>query len=71
MRGTEVDPVTKENEMTKNLMVAVLSVCLWIPVLASARTESDILRGELLYTAHCIACHNAQIHWRNKKLATD
>ena len=21
--------------------------------------------------AHCIACHSAQVHWRDKKLATD
>lgn len=28
-------------------------------------------RGELLYNTHCIACHTTQMHWRNKKLATD
>lgn len=28
-------------------------------------------RGELLYSTHCIACHSAQVHWREKKLATD
>lgn len=28
-------------------------------------------RGELLYTTHCIACHNSQMHWRDKRLATD
>ncbi len=28
-------------------------------------------RGELLYSTYCIACHSAQIHWRDKKLATD
>ena len=28
-------------------------------------------RGELLYTTHCIACHTSQIHWRQRKLATD
>ena len=28
-------------------------------------------RGELLYSTHCMACHTAQIHWRDKKLATD
>ena len=31
----------------------------------------DAGRGELLYSNHCIACHNAQVHWREKKLATD
>ncbi len=28
-------------------------------------------RGELLYSTHCIVCHNTQIHWRDKKLAKD
>ncbi len=28
-------------------------------------------RGELLYSTHCVACHTAQMHWRDKKLATD
>jgi mono/diheme cytochrome c family protein len=28
-------------------------------------------RGELLYTTHCVACHTTQMHWRDKKLATD
>ena len=31
----------------------------------------DASRGELLYTTHCIACHTTQVHWREKKLATD
>lgn len=28
-------------------------------------------RGELLYSTHCIACHTAQMHWREKRLASD
>jgi mono/diheme cytochrome c family protein len=28
-------------------------------------------RGQLLYGTHCVECHNSQVHWRNKKLATD
>ena len=28
-------------------------------------------RGELLYSTHCISCHTTQMHWRDKKLATD
>lgn len=28
-------------------------------------------RGELLYKNHCNSCHGTQIHWREKKLATD
>ena len=41
--------------------------------LADADTQPmrDATRGELLYSTHCIACHSAQVHWREKKLATD
>ena len=28
-------------------------------------------RGELLYSTHCVACHTQQMHWRERKLATD
>ena len=28
-------------------------------------------RGQLLYSTHCIACHTTEMHWRDKKAATD
>jgi hypothetical protein len=28
-------------------------------------------RGELLYTTHCIACHTTEMHWRDKRVASD
>ena len=28
-------------------------------------------RGELLYATHCIACHTTEVHWRDRRLATD
>ncbi len=31
----------------------------------------DASRAELLYSTHCITCHTTQVHWRDKKLATD
>ena len=37
---------------------------------AVAQPEHDPARGELLYSTHCIACHNIQLHWRDKKLVT-
>jgi mono/diheme cytochrome c family protein len=60
-----------ENKMTKRWMFALLSVCFWIPAIANAQPDSDTPRGVLLYTTHCIACHNEKIHWRDQKLATD
>jgi mono/diheme cytochrome c family protein len=38
---------------------------------ADAQPIRDARRGELLYSTHCLACHNTQVHWREKKLATD
>ena len=28
-------------------------------------------RGELLYTTHCISCHTTEMHWRDKRSASD
>jgi len=33
-----------------------------------ARAAADMMRGGELYRAYCIACHTAQVHWRDKSL---
>lgn len=38
---------------------------------AHAQTTPVPSRGELLYTTHCIACHTAEMHWRNNRRAHD
>jgi mono/diheme cytochrome c family protein len=38
---------------------------------ADAQSVRDVPRGELLYATHCAACHNAQVHWRDKRVVTD
>ena len=38
---------------------------------AGAQPVRDATRGELLYSTHCIACHNTEVHWRDKKSATN
>ena len=35
---------------------------------ANAQPVSNPGLGELLYSTHCIACHNEQVHWRDKKV---
>ena len=37
----------------------------------AAQPAPESSRGELLYSTHCIGCHTAQMHWRDKRLATD
>jgi mono/diheme cytochrome c family protein len=38
---------------------------------ALAQTPAADSRGELLYATHCQGCHAAQVHWRERRLATD
>jgi len=52
-------------------ILAVLFVLSGNLALAETPPARDPTRGELLYSTHCIACHNAQVHWRDKKLVTD
>lgn len=47
---------------------AVLAAALLCSAAAPAQTPT---RGELLYGTHCITCHTAQMHWRDRRAATD
>jgi mono/diheme cytochrome c family protein len=42
-----------------------------LPLRAQPPAISAPSRGEMLYTTHCIACHTTQVHWRDRRLATD
>ena len=42
-----------------------------VPADAGAQARAEPTRGELLYTKHCVECHNARVHWREKRLASD
>ena len=57
--------------MVKKWLVVPVIVLLGLGGAVFARTETDALRGELLYSTHCIGCHNAQLHWRDKKAANN
>jgi mono/diheme cytochrome c family protein len=48
-------------------LLAWLAIAL--PLLAQALPEPS--RGALLYQTHCIACHDKQVHWRDRRLVTD
>jgi mono/diheme cytochrome c family protein len=53
----------------KRSLLACLAACALPAALAQPAAPAG--RGELLYSTHCIACHSREIHWRQKKLATD
>lgn len=38
---------------------------------ATAQTAGEPTRGALLYTTHCVACHDTQMHWRDKRAVRD
>ncbi len=50
---------------------AVLLLATAGTALAQAAKAPAKTRGALLYETHCVACHDAQVHWRDGKLATD
>jgi mono/diheme cytochrome c family protein len=71
------DKELKMHHRLKNFATVVLAVAGGVAGLGGiagptlAQAKPDLLRGELLYSTHCIACHNAQLHWRDKKVAKD
>jgi mono/diheme cytochrome c family protein len=57
--------------MLLRLILAMTLVSFCILADANAQPMSEPRRGELLYSTHCIACHNLQVHWSDKKLVKD
>jgi hypothetical protein len=57
--------------MTPRSSTVLLARSVLVGALALAPPAQAQSRGELLYSTHCIACHTTQMHWRDKKQATD
>lgn len=57
--------------MVQKLILVALFLLLGNLTDAGAQPVRDATRGELLYSTHCIACHRAEVHWRDKKLTKD
>jgi mono/diheme cytochrome c family protein len=57
--------------MLPRLTVAVLLAVLATPPAVAADEVRAPARGELLYATHCIACHDREVHWRDRRLVTD
>jgi hypothetical protein len=52
----------------RGLIVFILSVN---PAFAESGIRTDTKRGAMLYDNHYIQCHTQQVHWREKRIATD
>jgi len=46
-------------------------VALLLATFGALTTANAQSRAELLYSTHCISCHTSEMHWREKKVATD
>ncbi|MBS1191675.1 MAG: hypothetical protein H6R10_3467 [Rhodocyclaceae bacterium] len=57
--------------MIRKTLISLLCLPLVFPAAASTQPAKGETRGQLLYAAHCHACHSSQIHWRDKKLVTN
>jgi mono/diheme cytochrome c family protein len=57
--------------MPRKSKLVVLSILLVAVSGSQAASMQSASRGEMLYSTHCIACHNTQVHWRDKRLARD
>ena len=60
--------VLRKRQVVRAVWAATLVVAC---ATASAQNAPAPSRGQLLYTTHCIACHNTQVHWSERRLATD
>ena len=49
----------------------LLTMCLFCCISSSVFAQTDASRGALLYQTHCILCHDTEVHWRSRRLATD
>jgi mono/diheme cytochrome c family protein len=52
-------------------LFALAALLAAVPLLAQSPAQSAPTGGALLYQTYCIACHDAQVHWRARKLARD
>jgi mono/diheme cytochrome c family protein len=57
--------------------MGILGTCVTMALMSACATASGEVRGatdsrgELLYSTYCVSCHTTEVHWREKKLATD
>ncbi len=52
-----------------NLAFALVAMLAASPLLA--QTAVSPTRGQTLYATHCVACHDTQKHWREKRTVRD
>jgi len=62
--------------MTVSKKVIAAGMLFWFvlfyqPYVLAEQKEYSAARGQLLYSLHCASCHDTEVHWREKRLATN
>ena len=59
--------------MTTTMRAMGVAAMVLVPLCAAAQGLPGVApgRGQLLYDNHCVACHNTQMHWRDRRQASD
>lgn len=52
-------------------MLMLAAAPAWAQAAPAGAVVVPLSRGQALYETHCIACHDAQIHWRDARRAND
>lgn len=67
------DTIPSANTGTLSRWGFILRVLIAVLVdsLIAAPSAMAQSRGELLYTTHCISCHTTEMHWRDKRSASN
>jgi len=61
-------------KIIKSLVYSVMFAVVTLPLTGHTAAEqpvNDVPRGKLLYSLHCISCHNEQVHWLAHKKVSD
>jgi hypothetical protein len=57
--------------MRPTSIVAGIALALCSQMALAQKPATAERSGELIYKTHCISCHTTEVHWREKRLATD
>jgi hypothetical protein len=60
-----------EKRRSESQMIRPWRISLLVFALYGGVATAQSGRGELLYSTYCGSCHTQQVHWRDKKVATD
>ena len=57
--------------MRPTSILAGIALLLGTQAALAQKSPASQPNGELIYKTYCIGCHTTEVHWREKRLATD